>query len=72
MTDLEHLRIGERVTMRYPSGILQQATLLANDDGILNFQFGDFVCDPVGPVVDICVNRCGDWSFGPQRIGISN
>jgi hypothetical protein len=42
-TDLENLRIGQRVTMRYPSGILQEAVLLGNDDGILNFQFGGFL-----------------------------
>jgi hypothetical protein len=39
----ENLRIRQRVTMRYPSGILQEAALIGNDDGILNFQFGGFL-----------------------------
>ena len=72
MTDLEKLQIGERVTMRYPSGILQEAVLVDNDDGILNFQFGEFVREPVGPVIDVFLNRRGEWSFGPRRIGRSN
>ena len=42
---------GQRVTIRYPSGILQEAVLVNNDDGILNFQFGEFIGEPVGPVM---------------------
>lgn len=68
-TDLESLRVGQRVTMRYPSGILQEATLVGNDDGILNFQFGNFVRNPGGPVVDIFLNNQCQWSFGPRRAG---
>ncbi len=48
--------------MRYPSGILQEAVLLDNDDGILNFQFGDFVRESVGPVTDIFLNSRGECS----------
>jgi hypothetical protein len=71
-TELEDLRIGQRVTMRYPNGILQQATLLGNDDGILNFQFGQFVRKSVGPVIDISVNGRGECSFGPRLPGRLN
>jgi len=31
-----NLRICQRVTMRYPSGILQEAVLIGNDDGIFS------------------------------------
>jgi len=64
--DFDRLWIGERVTVRYPSGVLQEAILVNNDSGILNFQFGRFVCDCVGPVIDIFLNGRGEWSIGPQ------
>jgi hypothetical protein len=41
MIDLHSLRIGERVTMRYPNGLLQEAVLVGNDAGMLNFHVGD-------------------------------
>ena len=66
MIDLHSLRIGDRVTMRYPNGILQEALLVGNDSGMLKFQFGTFVRDCVGPVVDIFLNGNGEWSVGPQ------
>jgi hypothetical protein len=62
--DLDRLWIGERVTMRYPNGMLQD--LVDNNAGILNFQFGRFVCNCVGPVIDIFLNGRGEWSVGPQ------
>jgi len=71
-TNLENLRIGQRVTMRYRSGILQEAILVGNDDGILNFHFGNFVRDSVGPVFDIFLNDRGEWSFGLRRPGVLN
>jgi len=71
-TDLENLRIGQHVTMRYPSGILQEAILVGNDDGILNFQFGSFLRESVGPVFDISLNERGDWSFGERQPGMFN
>lgn len=71
-TDLESLRIGQHVTMRYPSGILQEATLIGNDDGILNFQFGGFLRESVDPVLDIFLNERGHWSFGPRQPGVLN
>jgi hypothetical protein len=58
-TDVENLRIGQRVTMRYPSGILQEAVLVANDDSTLNFQFGEFLRDSIGPVFDIFLDEHG-------------
>lgn len=66
MIDLHSLRIGDRVTMRYPNGILQEAFLVSNDSGILKFQFGAFVRDFGGPVVDIFLNESGEWCVGPQ------
>ena len=66
-TDLENLQIGQRMTMRYPSGILQEATLVGNDDGDLNFQFGGFLRESVGPVFDIFLNARGHWSFGERQ-----
>ena len=71
-TDWENLRIGQRVTMRYPSGILQEATLVGNDDGILNFQFGSFLFESVGPVIDISLNERGGWAFGARQPGTFN
>ncbi len=71
-TDWENLRIGQSVTMRYPSGILQEATLVGNDDGILNFQFGGFLTESVGPVLDISLNERGDWSFDERQPGLFN
>lgn len=71
-TDWENLRIGQRVTMRYPSGILQEATLVGNDDGILNFQFGGFLSESVAPVFDISLNERGDWTFGEHQPGMFN
>ena len=71
-TDWENVRIGQRVTMRYPSGILQEATLVGNDDGILNFQFGGFLFESVGPVIDISVNERSGWTFGPRQPGMFN
>jgi len=71
-TDLENLRIGQRVTMRYPGGILQEAILLGNDDGILNFQFGGFLRESVGPVIDISLNERAGWIFGPRQPGMFN
>ena len=71
-TDLENLRIGQRVTMRYPSGILQEAILLGHDEGILNFQFGGFLRQSVGPVIDISLNELGSWTFGPRQPGMFN
>jgi hypothetical protein len=64
--DLHSLRIGDRVTTRYPNGILQEALLVGYDAGMLKFQFGAFVRDCVGPVVDIFLNGSGEWSVGPQ------
>jgi hypothetical protein len=69
-TDWENLRIGQRVTMRSPSGILQEAVLIGNDDGILNFQFGGFLSESVGPVFDISLNERGDWTFGERQPGM--
>ena len=66
MIDLHSLRTGDRVTMRYPNGILQEAVLIGNDAGMLNFQFGAFVRSCVGPVIDIFLNGSGGWSVGPQ------
>jgi hypothetical protein len=66
LIDLHGLRVGDRVTMRYPNGILQEAVLVSNGEGLLNFQFGGFVRDWVGPVVDIFLNGAGKWSVGPQ------
>jgi len=66
MIDLHSLRIGERVTMRYPNGLLQEAVVVGNDAGMLNFQVGGFVRDCVGPVIDILLNGIGKWSVGPQ------
>lgn len=63
---LQGLRVGERVTMRYPNGILQEAVLIRNDDGMLNFQCGGFVRACVGPIVDLFLNGNGKWSIGPQ------
>jgi len=71
-TDWENLRIGQRVTMRYPSGILQEAVLIGNEDGILNFQFGGFRSGSVGPVFDISLNERGDWTFGERQPGMFN
>ena len=71
-TDLEDLRVGQLVTMRYPRGILQAAVLVAKDGGILNFQFGEFLRESVGPVFDICLNEHGEWSFGRPRPGMFN
>jgi hypothetical protein len=64
--DLDCLRIGQRVTMRYPNGLLQEAILVDNDAGTMNFQFGTFVCDCVGPVIDLFLNGRGKGSVGPQ------
>ena len=72
MRDLEHLRIVQRVTIRYPSGILQEAVLIGNDDGILNFQFGPFLRECVGRVFDIFLKERGDWSFGPRGTRLRN
>jgi hypothetical protein len=66
MIDLHSLRIGDHVTMRYPNGILQEAVLIGNDEGMLNFQFGAFVRGCVGPVIDIFLNGSGEWCVGPQ------
>jgi hypothetical protein len=71
-TDLENLRIGQRVTMRYRSGILQEAILVGSDDGILNFQFGGFLLESVGPVFDISLNERGEVSFGERQPGMFN
>ena len=71
-TDLENLRTGQRVTMRYPNRILQEAVLIRNDHGIFNFQFGEFLRESVGPVFDICLNEHGEWSFGRPRPGMFN
>jgi hypothetical protein len=68
----ENLRIRQRVTMRYPSGILQEAVLIGNDDGILNFQFGGFLRESVGPVFDISLNERRDWTFGERQPGMFN
>ena len=51
-----------------PERDLARGNLVGNDDGILNFHFGGFVHDAVGPVIDIFLNRHGDWSFGPRAI----
>ena len=37
-----------------------------NDAGMLKFQFGAFVRDCVGPVVDIFLNGSGEWSVDPK------
>ena len=52
--------------MRYPNGLLQEAVVVGNDAGMLNFQVGGFVRDCVGPVIDILLNGIGKWSVGPQ------
>jgi hypothetical protein len=59
MINLHSLRIGDRVTMRYPNGILPDA-------GMLNSQFGAFVRGCVGPAFDIFLNGRGEWCVGPQ------
>jgi hypothetical protein len=66
MIDLHSLRIGYRATMHYPNGILQEAVLIGNDAGMLNFQFGAFVRGCVGSVIDIFLNGSGEWCVGPQ------
>jgi hypothetical protein len=66
MIDLHSLRIGDRVTMRYPNGILQEAVLVGDDAGALTCQFGVSVRDCVAPVVDIFLNGSGEWSVSPQ------
>ena len=71
-TDLEKLRIGQRVTMRYPNGILQEAVLVDNDDGILNFQFGQLIRESVGPVIDICLDQGRTWAVGTRHSGRRN
>jgi len=59
-------RIGDRVTMRYPNGLLQEAVVVCDDEGALTFQVGTFVRAFVGPVVDIFLNASGGWSVGRQ------
>jgi hypothetical protein len=66
MIELRGLRIGERVTMRYPNGILQEAFLIRNDEGMLSLQLGGFVHNCVGPIIDIFLNGSGKWRLGPQ------
>ena len=70
--DLDRLRIGERVTMRYPNGMLQEAILVDNDAGILNFQFGRFSCNCVGTLIDIFRDGRGEWSVGPHNLPITH
>jgi hypothetical protein len=60
------LGIGDRLTIRYPNGILQEAVLVAKGQGKFNLLFGEFVSDYVGPVVDIFVNGQGEWRLGTQ------
>ena len=66
MIELKTLRIGDRLTMRYPNGILQEALLVDNEAGMLKFQFGAFVPQCVGPFVDIFLNGSAEWSVGSQ------
>ena len=52
MIDLHRLRAGERVTMRYPSGLLQEAVVVSSDAGLVKLQVGAFVCECVGPTLE--------------------
>ena len=52
--------------MRYPNGLLQEAVVVSSDAGLVKFQVGAFVCECVGPTLDIFFNGCGGWSVGPQ------
>ncbi len=72
MIDLHSWRIGDRVTMRYPNGILQEALLVGNDAGMLKFQFGALVRDCVGPIVDIFLNGSGECLPAKQERNYSN
>lgn len=61
MIDLRSLQVGDRVTMRYPNGILQEAVLVSNDAGMLNFQVG-------GLGSQLCRSRCRHF---PEWTGTS-
>ena len=65
------LRIGDAVTMRYPNGILQAAVLENTAGGSMAFRFGEFLREPVGPVLDIVYNTNGRWSFGAHEESVT-
>lgn len=67
MIELHSLRVGDRVTIGYPNGILQEALLVGNDGGRLTFHSGEFVSDCVAPILDMFHKGRGGWGVGSVR-----